>query len=431
MQRTMGSRSRHVVLAAIAATVLCCGPWIVAQPAQSAPQMRLSSLSSEHYAGQKTTLKLEYAPRSGTLTLQVNSAGRWTTVRSVRASTSILTYFRDVPLPSGERLAAYRVVAGARSSNVLSLTVHQPASTFWMNQTNLEAGRLYYSVVADNGATMSSQVTYPFRSRYFLNSARGNVALLSQDVGGNTAYYRYTPGQQPQYWVTIQGAPWDAGFGRTADEMLVLDYTFQPGSSFRDLYAVNAQGRRTQLLARFPGGSSQSYGVVPWLDDFAVNPKTGDVYLSIRFSTAPDRYYIGRIDPNAPPVDTSKTSLQLLQDQSWISQYAIVHVANGESVDDIQFSPSGKFFGYRQHYNPIDSGGSVCRAPVLSTTAFGSASCVRLNTGNYVYDFSLRTDTSGYYAYRDGQGLYLVGEVDMADRVDWGLAGRALSTVAG
>jgi hypothetical protein len=429
----MGSvryRTARVITALIA---ICLAASVMAGHsagiADAAPsRMTLTTNDSGLYPGERVIVTVNSTPTSGTISIQVQQGSTWRTLETRRASFSRAASF-VVTLPSSGTSVRYRAVAGRTTSNILTLPIYQAASTFWMNQSNLESGRLLYSVIATDGGTMSSRITFPFRAAYSLLDARGSTVLLSQRASGDTALYTYVPGEQPQYWSTIPIVFDDASLGRTDSEVLVMDNTFVPGSGFTDIYAVNQFGQKTQTLVRFPLGNYQYTGNYPILREFTVNPTTREIYVLMTFAKD-TRYFVGRLSPNAPPANTSLTALQMLQDQSWISNFGIIAVISADSVSDIQFSPSGRTFGYLQHAKPITSGGSVCTA-TLGTSAMVSPSCDRLNTGDFVYDMAIKTDKAAYYVYQDSRRSTLVKEVDIERGVEGAPAGSALSVAAG
>lgn len=424
----MSGRRFAALAVGVAVAMFTLLPSAAADTSPSASKLRLSSTSREAYPGKTVLLSVQGAPSGAKLSLQRLQGSSWRQVMVDTASRWGTTYF-SYKVPPDISSLQVRVTAGKVVSNSLRFTVFQSASSFWMNQTNIEPGRLLYSDVASNGVDLSTTILFPFRSDYALRGARGKSALISQRAAGDTAFYTYVPGQQPRYWFTAPNAPSAAMFGRTASELLIIGSTFQPGSAFTDLYAVNAQGQKSEILARFPHPTYQYTGNYPSLWDAAVNPATGEIYLLMTFASTPDRHFVGRLLPERTPVNTSLSALQMLQDQSWVSSFGIVQSIDAEFVSDIQFSPSGRTFAYSKYSNPT-SGGSVCYSSALPEVVTTST-CARYNTGDFVYDMALKTDSSAYYVRQDNRGDRLVNEVILSSGTDMGLVARALSVASG
>lgn len=428
----------------IAATVLPISLVIVglhglspASAARAPLQVTLGSTQEVVYEGSRLGLITRNAPARATVTYEIWSGSAWRFGGTTKASSSGgALWWTNVPM--GASSLKVRVRAGKTVSRPLTVSVKAADGWQYWDQTHLGSGGLLKRLVTPGGSAITSNYIYPLSGSYELLDGWGERVLVSRPNGSLQAIYAWDPQmREAQYVMSISTFDDYATFGRTPDEILVRSLTYvgtgTARSQFEDVTAYNLAGQKTELLARFP---QDPYGNLSYIDvtSHVVDRGTGRLYFTRYWEYDPRRpekavdYAVTVLRPDGPPINTALTSDQMLTDGTWTQRYGVVHriPTTVDLVKDVQArSGTGGYIIKNTNY----AGGYACTF-ALGAAAEAPATCVRVNSGEFIAGFTLQNAGLGFVVeYVDRPRDFIVRRMDFSGRVDAGMEGRATEIV--
>ena len=410
-----------------------------AEAARASLQVTLGSTQGDVYEGSRLGLIARNAPARATVTYEIWSGSAWRFGGTKRADNyGGALWYTDVPM--GASALRVRVRVGKLASAPLSVPIKASDGWNFWDQTHIGVGGILRQLITPEGDTITNGHVFPLEGNVELLDAWGQRILVSRSNGSTDSVYLWDPSMsEARYLFSTDPMTLQVGFGRSPDEILRQGLTYSgtglSRSQYDDLQAYDSMGRSTGLLWRIP---QDPYGTTPFMEttSFTVDRSDGRIYFTgfwavpPQQSSVPHAYQVFTIRDGAAPVETNVSSKDMLANGEWLKRIGTWHFVSGKHtfVTDIQVvNRSAGFF----IQDPSYSGGQVCTFQI-GAPYDAPASCFRVNTGEYVFNFVMQNSHVGYVieliqSARD----YIVRKLDLSRGVDEGMVGRASRVAIG